>query len=155
MKSVNKVTLIGAVGKDPELRYTHSGMAVANFSIATSKKNKEKQDVTQWHNVVAFQKTAELVEQYVKKGSKLYIEGELQYQEYEKDGERRFATKIVVNDMSFLSDSGNHSANQGTQKASGNDKKAAPAPVSEVPGPRSGRAASLVEGRSPVVSVSR
>jgi single-strand DNA-binding protein len=131
MKSVNKVTLIGAVGKDPELRYTQAGMAIANFSLATSKKNKEKQEVTQWHNVVAFQKTAELVEQYVKKGSKLYIEGELHYQEYEKDGERRFATKIVVNDMSFLSDGGNHASNQGTQKASGNGKKAAPAPVSE------------------------
>lgn len=130
MKSVNKVTLIGAVGKDPEVRYTQAGMAIANFSLATSKKNKEKNDVTQWHNVVAFQKTAELVEQYVKKGSKLYIEGELQYQEYEKDGERRFATKVVVNDMSFLGDNGNHSSNQGTQKAAGNSKKAA-SPVEE------------------------
>jgi len=122
MKSVNKVTLIGAVGKDPEVRYTQAGMAIANFSLATSKKNKEKSDVTQWHNIVAFQKTAELIQQYVKKGSKLYIEGEIQYQEYDKDGEKRYTTKIVANDLSFLSDSGNHSANRDKQKGVDNSK---------------------------------
>jgi single-strand DNA-binding protein len=131
MKSVNKVTLIGAVGQEPEVRYTQAGMAIASFSLATSKKSKDKEEVTQWHNLVAFQKTAELVQQYVHKGSKLYIEGEIQYQEYEKDGQKRYATKIIIHDMSFLSDSGNHSANQGKQTASGNGRKAAPAPVEE------------------------
>lgn len=131
MKSVNKVTLIGAVGKDPEIRYTQAGMAIANFSLATSKKNKEKEDVTQWHNIVAFQKTAELVEQYVKKGSKLYIEGEIQYQQYDKDGETRWITKIVINDMSFLSDGGNHASTQGKQTASGKNTSRAPAPAAE------------------------
>lgn len=123
MKSVNRVTLIGAVGKDPEIRYTQSGMPIANFSLATSKKNKEKEDVTQWHNLVAFQKTAELVQQFVTKGSKLYVEGEIQYQEYEKDGVKRIATKIIVNDMSFLSDKSNQPSNHDTQKAAHNDKK--------------------------------
>ncbi len=130
MKSVNKVTLIGAVGRDPEIRYTAAGMAIASFSLATSKKNKEKEEVTQWHNLVAFQKTAELVEQYVKKGSKLYIEGEIQYQEYEKDGIKKIATKIVINDMSFLSDGGNHASTQDKQTASGRNtsrQTAAPA----------------------------
>jgi single-strand DNA-binding protein len=132
MKSVNKVILMGAVGKDPEIRYTPAGMPIASFSLATSKKSKEKEEVTQWHNIVAFQKTAELVGQYVHKGSKLYIEGEIQYQTYEKDGEKRFSTKIVVNDMSFLGDSGSHSASQDTQKASGSDRKALPEPGDEL-----------------------
>lgn len=120
MKSVNKVTLIGAVGRDPEIRYSASGMAIASFSLATSKKSKEKDEVTQWHNLVAFQKTAELVEKYVKKGSKLYIEGEIQYQEYEKEGEKRFSTKIIINDMSFLSDNNNQALSEGNKKGSGN-----------------------------------
>lgn len=115
MKSINKVILIGALGKDPDVRATASGLAVASFSLATSRKQKDKTDVTQWHNCVAFGKTAELVESYLKKGSKLYLEGELQYQEYEKDGIKRVSTKIVINDMSFLSDSGNPSS--GKQKA--------------------------------------
>jgi single-strand DNA-binding protein len=133
MKSINKVTLIGAVGRDPEMRYTAAGMAIASFSLATSKKNKDKEETTQWHNIVAFQKTAELIEQYVKKGSKLYIEGELQYQEYEKDGIKKIATKIVVNDMSFLTDGGNQSSTQGRQTASGKStsRAKAPAPVDE------------------------
>lgn len=132
MKSVNKVTLIGAVGRDPEIRYTASGMAVANFSLATSKKSKDKEEVTQWHQLVAFQKTAELVEQYVRKGSKLYIEGEIQYQEYEKDGEKRLATKIVINDMSFLSDGGNQASTQDKKTASDrNTSRPAPAPAEE------------------------
>lgn len=132
MKSVNKVTLIGAVGRDPEIRYTQAGMAIASFSLATGKKNKDKEEVTQWHNIVAFQKTAELVEQYVRKGSRLYIEGEIQYQQYEKDGENRLITKIVINDMSFLSDGGNQASTQGKQTASGrNTSRPAPAPVEE------------------------
>lgn len=129
MKSVNKVILMGAVGKDPEIRYTAQNLCVANFSLATSKKAKDKSDVTQWHNVVAFGKTGELVESYVSKGAKLYIEGELQYQEYEKDGVKRIATKVVIQDMSFLGDSGNQGASQGKQKASGSGKRAAPSPA--------------------------
>jgi len=123
MKTVNKVTLMGAVGRDPEIRMSQTNMSIARFSLATSKKQKDKSEVTQWHNLVAFGKTAELVQQYVGKGSRLYIEGEIQYQQYEKDGVQRTATKIIVNDMSFLSDKNNQCANQDTQKAAHNDKK--------------------------------
>jgi len=125
MKSINKTILVGAVGQEPEVRYTQNEMAIANFSLATSKKGKDGSSVTQWHNLVAFGKTAELVQQYVHKGSKLYIEGELQYQEYEKDGEKRFATKIIIHDMSFLGDRGNHAGASDTGKAHGNNKQAA------------------------------
>lgn len=122
MKSINRVTLIGAVGKDPETRYTAAGLAITSFSLATSEKRKDKDEVTQWHNCVTFGKLAEIVSQYVTKGSKLYLDGAIQYQEYDKDGERRYATKIVVNDLSMLSQAsgnGNQSANQGKQTASG------------------------------------
>lgn len=116
MKSINRVTLIGAVGKDPETRYTAAGLAITSFSLATSEKRKDKDEVTQWHNCVTFGKLAEIVSQYVTKGSKLYLDGAIQYQEYEKDGEKRYATKIVVNDLSMLSQA-QGSAQQGEQKA--------------------------------------
>ncbi len=103
MKSINRVTLIGAVGQDPEVRFTAAGLAIASFSLATSEKRKDKEEVTQWHNCVAFGKLAEIVQQYIVKGSKLYLDGAIQYQEYEKDGQKRYATKIVVNDISMLS----------------------------------------------------
>ena len=136
MKSINKVTLIGAVGQDPETRFTAAGLAVASFSLATSEKRKDKDEVTQWHNCVAFGKLAEIVQQYIVKGSKLYVEGTIQYQTYEKDGEKRMATKIVVNDISMLSPangSGNQSSTQGRQTASGSgtSRAKAPAPVND------------------------
>jgi single-strand DNA-binding protein len=118
MKSINRVTLIGAVGQDPETRFTASGMAVASFSFATSTKQKDKEEVTQWHSCVAFGKLAEIVQQYVTKGSKLYLDGAIQYQTYEKDGEKRYATKIVVNDISMLSSA----QGQATQPQNGAQK---------------------------------
>jgi single-strand DNA-binding protein len=128
VRSVNKVTLIGAVGQDPETRFTAAGMAVASFSFATSEKRKDKEEVTQWHSCVCFGKLAEIVQQYVTKGSKLYLDGAIQYQTYQKDDQTRYATKIVVNDLILLSapsDNGNHSSTQGRQTASGSGKKAA------------------------------
>lgn len=103
MKSINRVTLIGAVGQDPETRFSSSGMAIASFSLATSTKQKDKDEITMWHNCVAFGKLAEIVQQYVTKGSKLYLDGAIQYQCVDKDGEKRYYTKIIVNDMSMLS----------------------------------------------------
>lgn len=132
MKSINKVTLIGAVGQDPETRFTAAGMAVASFSLATSEKRKDKDEVTQWHNCVTFGKLAEIVQQYIVKGSKLYLDGTIQYQQYEKDGEKRMATKIVVNDISMLSPAngnGNQSVHGGTQRASGSGTSRAKAPA--------------------------
>ena len=132
MKSINKVTLIGAVGQDPETRFTAAGMAVASFSLATSEKRKDKDEVTQWHNCVCFGKLAEIVQQYIVKGSKLYVEGTIQYQQYEKDGEKRYATKIVVNDLSMLSSAQGsaHQSQNGEQKAV---SKARPASAKPAP----------------------
>ena len=80
MKSVNRVTLLGAVGKDPEVRYTAAQLCIASFSLATSEKRKDKEEVTQWHNCVAFGKLGEIVQQYITKGTKLYIDGTISYQ---------------------------------------------------------------------------
>jgi single-strand DNA-binding protein len=132
MKSINKCTLLGAVGGDPEVRYSAQGLCIASFSLATSEKRKDKDEVTQWHNCVAFGKLGEIVAQYITKGAKLYLEGTIQYQQYEKDGEKRFATKIVVNDISMLSPAANQTkeAPKTQQRASG--KKPSPVPFDEL-----------------------
>lgn len=111
-KSVNKVILLGNVGKDPEIKATGSGIAVATFSIATSERFKDKsgnwQDRTEWHNLVAYQRTAEIVRDYVKKGSKLYVEGRLQTSSWDDKttGQKRYKTEIIVSDLSLLSGKG-------------------------------------------------
>lgn len=108
-KSVNKVILLGNVGKDPEIKATASGTVVATFSIATSERFKDKagtwQDRTEWHNLVAYQRTAEIVRDYVKKGNKLYIEGRLQTSSWDDKttGQKKYKTEIIVNDLSLLS----------------------------------------------------
>lgn len=108
-KSVNKVILLGNVGKDPEIKSTAGGMIVANFAIATSDRVKDKdgtyQDRTEWHNLVAFQRTAEIVRDYVKKGNKLYVEGKIQTRSWDDktSGEKKYRTEIIVNDLSLLS----------------------------------------------------
>lgn len=108
-KSVNKVILLGNVGKDPEIRSTSTGAIVASFSIATSDRYTDAQGTTQerteWHNLVAFKRTAEIVRDYVKKGAKLYIEGKLSTSSWEDktSGQKRYKTEIVVLDLSLLS----------------------------------------------------
>ena len=105
-KSVNKVILLGNVGKDPEIRSTPGGTMVANFTLATSDRQKDAQgnwqDRTEWHNLVAFTRTAEIVRDYVKKGSKLYIEGKIQTRSWDdkESGQKRYRTEIIVNDLS-------------------------------------------------------
>jgi single-strand DNA-binding protein len=111
-KSVNKVILLGNVGKDPEIRATAGGMTVANFSIATTDRIKGQDgqftDKTEWHNLVAFQRTAEIVRDYVKKGNKLYIEGRLQTSSWDDKatGQKKYRTEIIVSDLSLLSGRG-------------------------------------------------
>jgi single-strand DNA-binding protein len=111
-KHVNKVILLGNVGKDPEVKFLPSGAAVANFSIATSDRYKDKagewQERTEWHNVAAFARTAEIVRDYVKKGSKLYVEGRLTTRSWDdKDtGKKVYRTEIMVNDLVLLSGRG-------------------------------------------------
>jgi single-strand DNA-binding protein len=101
MADLNKVMLIGRVGRDPEIVYFKSGDAVAKFSLATSEKWKDKnsgeqKEKTEWHKVEVFGGAAEVVKNYVEKGKQLYIEGQLQTDEYEKDGVKKYATKVVV-----------------------------------------------------------
>ena len=110
-RSVNKVILIGNLGKDPELRYTNSGTAVATFSVATNESRKDQsgniQEKTEWHNIVAWSKLAEICGEYLKKGSKLYLEGRLQYRTYDdKNGVKRYATEIVMDQMLMLDSRG-------------------------------------------------
>lgn len=106
-RGVNKVILIGNLGKDPEVRYLPSGGAVTNVTIATSeswtdKASNEKKEKTEWHNVVFFNKLAEIAGQYLKKGAKVYVEGSLRTRKWEKDGIDRYTTEIVVSDMQML-----------------------------------------------------
>ena len=111
-KSVNKVILIGNLGKDPEIKYTPSGTAVAKFSLATNERYKDKsgewQDRTEWHNIVAWQRLAEIVGEYVKKGSKLYIEGRLQTSSWDdkESGQKKYRTEVIANDLVLLSGRG-------------------------------------------------
>ena len=115
MAGLNKVMLIGNLGRDPEIRYSQQGTAMVNFSIATSeqwndKNTGEKQERTEWHRVVAFGKPAEILEKYLSKGSKVYIEGRIQTRNYEKDGQTHYTTEIVVREFQFL---GGRQDNQG------------------------------------------
>jgi single-strand DNA-binding protein len=103
MASLNKVQLIGNLGRDPEIKYLPSGDAIANIAVATSYKPKDKEPVTEWHRVSFFGRLAEVVGQYLKKGSSVYVEGRLQTRKYtDKDGIERYATEIVAENMQML-----------------------------------------------------
>ena len=107
MASVNKVILVGNLGRDPETRYMPDGGAVTNVSIATTESWKdkgsgEKQEKTEWHRVAFFGKLAEIAGEYLKKGSQIYVEGRLQTREWEKDGVKRYTTEIIANSMQML-----------------------------------------------------
>jgi len=120
-KSLNKVQLIGNLGKDPELKYTSSGVAVATFSIATSDSWKDQegnqQERTEWHNIVAWRKLAEICGEWLKKGKRVYIEGRLQTRNYEKDGVKRYITEIVADQMIMLDGGGQRPTNGGDAEA--------------------------------------
>lgn len=106
-RGVNKVILVGRVGQNPEVRYSPSGTAVANMSLATNSYWKggdgEGQEKTEWHRLVLFSRTAEIAEQYVKKGTQIYVEGRLQTRKWkDQQGQDRYTTEVVVNDMQLL-----------------------------------------------------
>lgn len=109
MPSVNKVIIIGNLGRDPEVRYMPSGEAVANIAVATSYKSKdrntgEQKELTEWHRITFFSRLAEIAQQYLKKGSSVYVEGRLQTRKYaDKDGIERYATDIIAENMQMLS----------------------------------------------------
>ena len=108
MKSVNKVILVGHLGKDPEVKYTPQGTPVAKFTLATNERYKDKQgewqDRTEWHNITAWQRLAEIAGEYLKKGSQVYIEGRLRTDSWDdkETGQKKYRTEIVINDMVLL-----------------------------------------------------
>jgi len=119
MKSVNKVILIGNLGKDPEVKYTPSGTPVAKFSLATNERYKDKsgewKDRTEWHNIVAWQRMAEIAGEYLKKGRPVYIEGRLQTHSWDdkQTGQKKYMTEIVANDLVLLGGRGEGEAEGG------------------------------------------
>ncbi len=128
-KSVNKVILVGNVGKDPEIKFAANGNAIASFSLATTDRTKDQggnwTDRTEWHNLVAFQRTAEIIRDYVKKGSKLYIEGRIQTRSWEdkETKEKRYRTEIVINDLVLLSGRGDGESGGGSRGGSQYDQR--------------------------------
>lgn len=138
-RGVNKVILVGNLGKDPEVRYSASGAAIANVTVATTdswkdKQTGEQQDRTEWHRVVFFSRLAEIVAEYLKKGSQVYIEGRIQTRKWQdKDGQDRYTTEIVANEMQMLGSrpggSSNDSYNQDTAGASPRQAPAGAAPA--------------------------
>jgi len=112
MAGVNKIILIGRLGKDPETKYTQDGTAVCNFSIATSetwkdKNTGDKQEKTEWHRIVAWRRLAEICGEYLRKGMQVYIEGKLQTRSWEdQDGNKRYTTEIAANQMQMLGSKG-------------------------------------------------
>jgi single-strand DNA-binding protein len=118
-KGVNKVFLLGNVGKDPEMKSTAGGMTIANFTLATADRIKgadgQYTDRTEWHNLVAFQRTAEIVRDYVKKGTQLFIEGKIHTNSWEdkESGQKKYRTEILVNELSLLGKPGGGSGEGG------------------------------------------
>jgi single-strand DNA-binding protein len=127
-RSVNRVTLLGNLGKDPEVRYTQSGTAVASFSIATSSSFKDKQDQwqekTEWHNITAWARLAEIAKEYLHKGSKVYIEGRLETQSWEdRDTKKKmYKTVIVVGELVMLDKKEEGGGNGGSYQSQGFDQ---------------------------------
>ena len=132
MSGVNKVILVGRLGKEPEVRNLDNGTVVANFSIATSESYKdrttgEKKEVTEWHNIVLWRGLAEIAQKYVHKGDLIYIEGKLRTRSWEKDGVTRYTTEVVADNMTMLgsrgggssSGDGGRSAERSTSESSG------------------------------------
>ena len=124
-RGVNKVILVGNLGKDPEVKYTASGAAITNVTIATSeswndKQTGEKQEKTEWHRVVFFRRLAEIAGEYLRKGSQVYIEGKLQTRKWQdQNGQDRYTTEIVANEMQMLGSRGDESAARPPQGGGG------------------------------------
>ena len=112
MAGINKVILVGNLGRDPETRYMPSGDPIANVSVATSRRwrdrdSGEQKERTEWHRVVFFRRLAEIASEYLKKGSKVYIEGRLQTREWEREGQKHYTTEVVATEMQMLDSRGN------------------------------------------------
>ena len=137
-RGVNKVILVGNLGRDPEMKYTASGAAIANITVATSeswndKQTNERVEKTEWHRVVAFQRLAEIMGEYLKKGSQVYIEGKLQTRKWQdQNGQDRYSTEVVANDMQMLGSRGGEAGGRG-QGAGGGFRNNPPAQKQAAP----------------------
>lgn len=147
MASVNKVIIVGNLGRDPEIRYMPSGDAIANIAVATSYKSKDKntgeqKEVTEWHRISFFGRLAEIVGQYLKKGSSVYVEGRLQTRKYtDKDGVEKYATDIVAENMQMLGGRqgmGGDGMDEGGgyEAPARQESRPAPRPAAAAPAPR-------------------
>ncbi len=134
-RGVNKVILVGNLGKDPEVKYLPSGDTLCNFSVATSETWKDKvsgeqKELTEWHRVTAYGKLAQIMGEYLRKGSKVYIEGSLRTRSYEKDGQKHYTTEIRCNEMQMLdgkgAGGGQFEGGGGGGQFSGGNKSSAP-----------------------------
>ncbi len=136
-KGVNKVFLLGNVGKDPEIRATAGGMTIASFTLATADRQKDSTgnwaDKTEWHNLVAFQRTAEIVRDYVKKGTQIFVEGKIQTRSWDdkESGQKKYRTEILVNELSLLGgrpsgEGGGSSYSRSSSSSSASTPSAAP-----------------------------
>jgi len=137
-RGINKVILIGNIGKDPEVRYSPNGAAIANISVATSEEWKdkntgEKVSKTEWHRIVMFKRLAEIAGEYLKKGSKVYIEGKLQTRKWQdKDGNDKYTTEIVANELQMLDSRGGTQDTHNQAKSDGYQRQAQH-PADDVP----------------------
>jgi single-strand DNA-binding protein len=128
MASVNKVILVGNLGRDPEVRYAPSGDAIANFRLATTDRYKDKtsgemKEVTEWHNCSAFGRQAEIVGEYLKKGSSIYLEGKLRTRSYEKDGVTKYVTEIRIDNFQMLGGRPSNAGQSNDDATSGNNAR--------------------------------
>lgn len=130
--SINKAILIGNVGKDPEINYIKEDLPVARFTLATSEtytKDGQKITNTEWHNIVVWRGLAKVVEQYVKKGAKLYLEGKITNRSYEKDGQTKYISEIVVSNMQMLDGKGTGTSSSPSYDASPSSIPTPPPPA--------------------------
>jgi len=134
---INKVIIVGNLGQDPEIKYTAGGAAVTTLNIATSDSWKDKdsgmdQERTEWHRVVLWRRLAEIAGEYLKKGSKVYIEGQLQTRKWEQEGQTRYTTEIIARDMQFLDSRGSSNASSTQKNPEMNDQSEADVPDSAI-----------------------
>lgn len=142
MASLNRCSFIGNLGKDPDMRYLPSGEAVANFSIACTEKWKDKatgetKEATEWVRLCAFSRTAEIAGQYLQKGSPVYVEGRMRTSKYEKDGQERYATEIVVDRMVLLGGKSGDAGETRAQQQAQSYPRPTPKPAGQDESPRS------------------
>lgn len=148
MAGINKVILVGNLGKDPEVRYLEGGTAVANFPIATSESYKDKtsgerKTNTEWHNIVVWRGLAEIAEKYLKKGSQIYLEGKLRTRQWQdKDGNNRYSTEVVAENLQMLGRKDDNTASGNTIQASSPAPAKAGAPI---PSPETNKSSDQVD----------